>query len=65
MLSRGELAKRWGVSKETIKRRERDGLIHPIRLSSRLLRYRLIDILRVEEALASPIAHTSTFGAER
>lgn len=55
MLSRFELAKRWGVSKETIKRRERDGLIHPIRLSSRLIRYRLVDILTIEEALAAPI----------
>lgn len=53
MLSRAQLARRWGVSKETIKRRERDGILHPIRFNQRLLRYRIEDILALEESLAS------------
>lgn len=51
MISRAQLAKRWGVSKETIKRRENEGLLQPIRFNQRLLRYRLEDILAIEEKL--------------
>lgn len=50
-LSRYELAMRWGVSKETIKRREREGLLTPIRFNQRLLRYRLEDVIEVERSL--------------
>ncbi|MEZ5326942.1 MAG: hypothetical protein R3F19_17980 [Verrucomicrobiales bacterium] len=50
-LSRTQLAERWGVSKETIKRREREGLLSPIRFNQRLLRYRLEDVLAVETSL--------------
>ena len=53
LISRAQLAQRWGVSKETIKRRERDGLLSPIRFNQRLLRYRLEDILAVEQSLSS------------
>ncbi|MEZ5325926.1 MAG: MerR family transcriptional regulator [Verrucomicrobiales bacterium] len=51
LLSRNQLAKRWGVSKETIKRREREGLLTPIRFNQRLLRYRLDDIVALEQSL--------------
>ena len=50
-LSRTELATRWGVSKETIKRREREGLLTPIRFNQRLLRYRLEDVIEIERTL--------------
>ena len=50
-ISRDQLAKRWSVSKETIKRREREGLLTPIRFNQRLLRYRLDDILAIEQKL--------------
>jgi hypothetical protein len=53
MISRAQLAKRWGVSKETIKRREAEGLLQPIRFNQRLLRYRLEDIIAIEEKLFS------------
>ena len=51
LLSRAKLAERWGVSKETIKRREQEGLLSPIRFNQRLLRYRLEDVLAVEKSL--------------
>ncbi len=51
LISRDQLAKRWSISKETIKRREREGLLNPIRFNQRLLRYRLEDIVAVEQAL--------------
>ena len=50
-ISRDQLAKRWSVSKETIKRREREGLLTPIRFNQRLLRYRLEDIIAIEKEL--------------
>ena len=51
LISRTELARRWGVSKETIKRREGEGLLTPLRFNQRLLRYRLEDILEIERSL--------------
>ncbi|HPA18327.1 MAG TPA: hypothetical protein PLU30_11320 [Verrucomicrobiae bacterium] len=48
LLSRRELAARWDCSVETIKRRQRAGILKAIQFSSRLLRYRLSDILQIE-----------------
>ncbi len=48
LLSRKQLAERWQCSTETVKRRTREGLLHPVRFNSRLLRYRLAEILAVE-----------------
>ena len=53
LISRNQLAKRWSVSKETIKRREREGLLSPVRFNQRLIRYRLDDILAIEQTLLS------------
>jgi predicted site-specific integrase-resolvase len=50
LLTRKQLAERWQVSVETIKRRERANLIKPIRLDGRVLRYRLSEIMRFEGA---------------
>jgi hypothetical protein len=47
-LKRRELAARWRCSGETIKRRQRSGLLHPIRLSQRLLLYKLSEIEALE-----------------
>lgn len=52
LLSRKAVAARWQTSTETIKRRERDGLLSPIRFNQRLLRYKLSDIQAVEAAAA-------------
>ena len=50
LLSRRQLAARWGVSGMTIRRREQAGLLSSLRFNSRLVRYRLQDVLRCEEA---------------
>ena len=53
-LTRNEVARRWKVSTETIKRRERAGILPVLKLG-RAARYRLEDIKRVEaEALVAP-----------
>jgi predicted site-specific integrase-resolvase len=48
LLTRKQLAERWQVSIETIKRRERANLIKPVRLDGRVLRYRLSEIISFE-----------------
>ena len=48
LLSRGELATRWSCSRETIKRREKDGTLSVLKLG-RDARYRLSDVLRLEQ----------------
>ena len=52
LLSRKEVARRWGVSTETVKRRASEGLLPPIRFNQRLVRYRLSDIRRLEDEAA-------------
>ena len=52
LLSRKALAARWGVSTETVKRRDREGALIPVRFNQRLVRYRLSDVLRLEEEAA-------------
>jgi hypothetical protein len=47
LLSRRHLASRWAVSKETLKRREKAGLLPFLKLG-RDVRYRLADIEQIE-----------------
>ena len=49
LLTRSELAKRWKVSIETLKRRERAKILRPVRLEGRVIRYRMSDVLRIED----------------
>jgi predicted site-specific integrase-resolvase len=49
-LSRRAVANRWQTSVETVKRREREGLLKAIRFNQRLLRYKLSDIEALEAA---------------
>lgn len=49
LLSRHQLSDRWSCSIETIKRRERAGVISAMKLGG-LVRYSLQDILKVEAA---------------
>jgi hypothetical protein len=49
LLTRLELARRWKVSIETVKRRERAKVLRPVRLEGRIIRYRMSDVLRIEE----------------
>jgi len=54
LLSRRQVAKRWGVSGATVRRREKSGMLHPIVLGPRLIRYRLSEIEAIErDGLAS------------
>ena len=48
LLSRKQVAKRWEVCTETVKRRERSGLLPAVRFNQRLTRYRLSDVLALE-----------------
>jgi hypothetical protein len=49
MLTRRELASRWRLSTETLKRREHAGLLRALKIG-RGIRYRLSDILAFETA---------------
>lgn len=44
LISRAELAKMLGVSVQTVKRREASGLLNPVRLSGRIVRFKTEDI---------------------
>ena len=47
-IPRAQLALRWNCSTETIKRRQRAGILPAIKFSARCTRYRLADIQRIE-----------------
>ena len=49
-LSRKAVADRWQTSVETIKRREKAGLLKALRFNQRLLRYKLSDVEALEAA---------------
>ena len=49
LLTRLELARRWKVSIVNLKRRERARILRPVRLDGRVIRYRVSDVLRIEE----------------
>jgi CHAD domain-containing protein len=50
LLSRKQIADRWSVSLETVKRREAAGVLHGLRFSARQVRYRLSDVLSAEQS---------------
>lgn len=41
--------RRWRISIATIKRREQQGILRPIRMSTHVMRYRLSDDVRAED----------------
>jgi hypothetical protein len=49
LVSREALASRWQCSVETIKRRTREGLLHPVRFNQRFIRYQMSEIVSVEK----------------
>jgi hypothetical protein len=49
LLSRKQVANRWSVCTETVKRKERAGLLSPVRFNQRLTRYRLSDVITLEQ----------------
>ena len=57
LLSRNELAIRWGVSTKTLKRREAAGELPALALNDRTVRYRLSQILEIErDAEVQPVS---------
>ncbi|HEY3899692.1 MAG TPA: hypothetical protein VGM54_13815 [Chthoniobacter sp.] len=61
LLSRKQLCRRWDCSFMTLHRREAAGLLHPLRFNSRMLRYKLSEVIAVEDAaVTSPAAKPST-----
>jgi hypothetical protein len=48
-LTRAEVAERWRSSKETVKRRQRAGLLHPVYLSARKILYSLVEVEGLEK----------------
>ena len=65
LISRKELAQRWGVSLETIKRRSREGLLRPRRFNARLIRYSFNEVLAIEkEAEGEPPQRKYAFSPE-
>jgi len=51
-LTRKQLCARWNCSFMTIVRREAAGVLRPHRFNARVLRYRLSDIVAIENAAA-------------
>ena len=47
-LTRKQLAERWNITTRTLKRWEKAGRINPLTLSSRVIRYRLAEVLAIE-----------------
>ena len=52
-LSRAEVMRRWRISIATIKRREQQGILRPIRMSTHVIRYRLSEVVRAEDEAAA------------
>ena len=52
-LSRAEVMRRWRVSSTTVRRREQQGILRPIRMSTHVVRYRLSDVVRAEDEAAA------------
>ena len=50
LISRQSLCSRWQVCAETLKRKERAKLLRPIRLSERMVRYRIAEVVALENA---------------
>ena len=54
LISRKELSVRWGgVSQDTIRRREKEGMLQPIRFGPNIVRYHLEDVERYEQEATS------------
>jgi DNA-binding transcriptional regulator PaaX len=52
LISRAEVMRRWRISIESVKRREKEGVLRPVRIGWRAVRYRLSDVVRAEEQAA-------------
>lgn len=48
LISRKALAERWEVTVDSLKRYEKQGMLSPIKITSRMLRYRLSEVVARE-----------------
>ena len=55
LVSRKQVCARWTCCTMTLKRREAEGVLKPVRFNSRMLRYRLSDILAIEAAAGGSV----------
>ncbi|MGJ8641832.1 MAG: hypothetical protein ACSHX9_00360 [Luteolibacter sp.] len=51
-ISRGNLAKRWDISIEFIKHKERAGDLKPVKLGYRSIAYSLRDVIELEKSMS-------------
>ncbi len=49
LISRAEVMRRWRIFIESVKRREKEGVLRPVRIGWRAVRYSLSDVVRAEE----------------
>jgi hypothetical protein len=52
LISRPALARRWGCHVETLRRREKEGQLHPMQMGKRMIRYRMAEVLAIEAGAA-------------
>jgi hypothetical protein len=52
-LSRADVMRRWRVSITTVKRREQQGILRPIRMSAHAVRYWVSDVVQAEDEAAA------------
>ena len=52
LISRAEVMRRWRISIESVKRREKEDVPRPVRIGWRAVRYRLSDVVKAEEQAA-------------
>lgn len=48
LISRPALARRWQCHVETIRRREKEGQLHPLQMGKRMIRYKMAEVLAIE-----------------
>lgn len=48
LLTRDEVATRWGCCRETVRRKELLGILTPVRIGPRFVRYHLSEVLKRE-----------------
>jgi hypothetical protein len=49
LIDRLELAARWKCHRETLRRMEKKGLLHRLKLGERMIRYDLLEICKIEK----------------
>jgi hypothetical protein len=53
LIERSALARRWKCHQETLRRKEKQGQLHPLQLAERMVRYRMQEVLAIEHEAAA------------